>query len=252
MEISLETKNLFGGAITILIPSSWRDVSDVRQVPDHQEVFQDCTTDHNDDSPNKNEFTGTDGCIIIEILERQNDVSDDDAATFLFHDLAEFNSSSGNHNDNDQKKGSIEYTRSWSVGFPMDDIGEECDSHHNLIQLKTLSLNDKSKEKSTINIPGLSTQVKASSCIGNQVVPKIISADSTVLKNVKVELCVVRMVDIQTDLLISMSMPCDIWDEIFRPKIHDQQQQQRNQRGHSAIFEEVVNSLRIHDWSLFA
>ena len=34
--------DLFGGAITTSIPSSWRDVSQVRQVPDHQEVYQDC------------------------------------------------------------------------------------------------------------------------------------------------------------------------------------------------------------------
>ena len=34
--------DLFGGAITTSIPSSWRDVSQVRQVPDKQEVYQDC------------------------------------------------------------------------------------------------------------------------------------------------------------------------------------------------------------------
>jgi hypothetical protein len=67
-------RSLFGGAISCEIPTSWRDVSDVRQVPDHQEVWQDL-----------------DGAVlIVEILQRQ-EVDDQNAARFFFNDLAESN-----------------------------------------------------------------------------------------------------------------------------------------------------------------
>jgi hypothetical protein len=66
---------LFGGAITCLIPDDWRDVSDIRQVPDHQECWQD-----------------TEGrLLVVEILDRQSHVIDEQAAAFFFQDLAESN-----------------------------------------------------------------------------------------------------------------------------------------------------------------
>jgi hypothetical protein len=68
---------LFGGAITCqLTPDDdWRDVSDIRQVPDHQECWQD--------------IEGR--LLVVEILDRQSSVSDEQAAAYFFHDLAESN-----------------------------------------------------------------------------------------------------------------------------------------------------------------
>ena len=37
MVYRLTKRPLFGGAIDIDVPCAWRDVSEVRQVPDHQE-----------------------------------------------------------------------------------------------------------------------------------------------------------------------------------------------------------------------
>jgi len=65
---------LFGGAILCEIPSAWRDLSDIRQVPDHQEAWQ----------------SQDEALLVVEVLERQQ-VSDDDAAGFFFTDLAESN-----------------------------------------------------------------------------------------------------------------------------------------------------------------
>jgi hypothetical protein len=65
---------LFGGAISCEIPTAWRDVSDIRQIPDHQECWQ--------------EMEGA--VLVVEILQRQ-EVSDADAAAFFFNDLAESN-----------------------------------------------------------------------------------------------------------------------------------------------------------------
>jgi hypothetical protein len=70
---------LFGGAITCDIKNDWRDVSEIRQVPDHQECFQEM-----------------DGAIlVVEIIERQ-EVTDANAASFFFNDLAESNGSTEN------------------------------------------------------------------------------------------------------------------------------------------------------------
>jgi hypothetical protein len=68
---------LFGGAITCqLTPDEdWRDVSDIRQVPDHQECWQD--------------IEGR--LLVVEILDRQSSVTDEQAAAYFFQDLAESN-----------------------------------------------------------------------------------------------------------------------------------------------------------------
>lgn len=68
-------RQLFGGSIECLVPEGWRDVSDVRQVPDHQECRQD------DEGR----------LLVIEILDYQTDVSNDQAAEYYFTDLAEYN-----------------------------------------------------------------------------------------------------------------------------------------------------------------
>src|ERR1700759_1879803 len=72
-EINFSTFPLFGGAITAQIPSEFGDVSNFRQVPDHQEVF-----------------VQADGLtsIIFEILERvEKDLSDEDALKYHLKDI---------------------------------------------------------------------------------------------------------------------------------------------------------------------
>jgi|UPI000581B21B hypothetical protein len=72
-------RSLFGGAIACRFPSSWLDVSEVRQVPDHQECWHDVN----------------DGCmLVVEILEYQSHIADDQAPGHFFRDLAEANGSS--------------------------------------------------------------------------------------------------------------------------------------------------------------
>lgn len=68
-------RQLYGGSIECLVPEGWRDVSDVRQVPDNQECWQD------DEGR----------LLVIEILEYQTDVNNDQAAEYFFADLAESN-----------------------------------------------------------------------------------------------------------------------------------------------------------------
>ncbi|XP_075518318.1 uncharacterized protein LOC142552511 [Primulina tabacum] len=64
---------LFGGAITTSFPVRFQDVSDIRQVPDHQEVFVDPTRDES---------------LVFELLELKANVADQGSATWFLRDLA--------------------------------------------------------------------------------------------------------------------------------------------------------------------
>ncbi|XP_078182135.1 ran guanine nucleotide release factor, putative (Mog1/PsbP/DUF1795-like photosystem II reaction center PsbP family protein) [Carex rostrata] len=64
---------LFGGAISCSFPTRFQDVSNIRQVPDHQEVFVDPSRDES---------------LIFELLDLKNEVADHESATWFLHDLA--------------------------------------------------------------------------------------------------------------------------------------------------------------------
>ncbi|KAL2529576.1 Mog1/PsbP/DUF1795-like photosystem II reaction center PsbP family protein [Forsythia ovata] len=64
---------LFGGAITNTFPLRFQDVSTIRQVPDHQEVFVDPTCDES---------------LIFELLDLKADVPDQGSASWFLQDLA--------------------------------------------------------------------------------------------------------------------------------------------------------------------
>ncbi|XP_057482483.1 uncharacterized protein LOC130769257 [Actinidia eriantha] len=64
---------LFGGAIDSTFPMRFQDVSNIRQVPDHQEV---CVDPSRDES------------LIFELLDLKLDVADNGSATWFLQDLA--------------------------------------------------------------------------------------------------------------------------------------------------------------------
>ncbi|XP_016456872.2 uncharacterized protein LOC107780806 [Nicotiana tabacum] len=72
-EDSCTERALFGGAISSTFPLRFQDVSNVRQVPDHQEVFVDPARDES---------------LIIELLDLKVDVADSGSATWFLQDLA--------------------------------------------------------------------------------------------------------------------------------------------------------------------
>lgn len=73
--MSLKANDLLGGALSVLLPSNAKDISDLRQIPDNQEVFAHPVTDQS---------------IIIEILEYV-DKDDEEAIRTHFSDLASDN-----------------------------------------------------------------------------------------------------------------------------------------------------------------
>ena len=71
-----ETRALWGGAMQVHVPRRFVDVSGFRQVPNHQEVLVDASSDQS---------------VICELLDWQDKVEDEDAARFFFQNLGEDN-----------------------------------------------------------------------------------------------------------------------------------------------------------------
>ncbi|KAM9310996.1 ran guanine nucleotide release factor [Gastrophryne carolinensis] len=80
MEVESNRRTLFGGAFSALLPPRIQDVSDLREIPDNQEVFA---------------HPHTDQSIIVELLEYQDGMSDPDAARYHFEDVAASNDAQG-------------------------------------------------------------------------------------------------------------------------------------------------------------
>lgn len=181
-------RQLFGGAISCEIPSTWRDVSDIRQVPDHQEVWQ--------------EMDGA--VLVVEILQRQ-EVDDANAASFFFTDLAEANGIIGQSND--------------AIFYP--------------------------SPVPTANQMQISNGT-ACSGMGYQKIAKGRDYDiagnrrtDQTIQWTRIELCVLRLEHVETDLLITISRPCN------------GPQSGEGTPSWSTEYQRIVSSFNIHDWSLF-
>ncbi|XP_072349627.1 ran guanine nucleotide release factor isoform X3 [Scyliorhinus torazame] len=74
------SRPLFGGSFSAIIPPHSIDVSDIREIPDNQEVFV---------------HSGTDQSIVIELLEHQIQVPDQEAARYHFADITSSNDATG-------------------------------------------------------------------------------------------------------------------------------------------------------------
>jgi Ran-interacting Mog1 protein len=69
-------RDLFGGSIVCNFPQTYMDVSHVREIPDNEEVFYE---------------DATDSCLVVDLLEYAQEVSDDHVAEYQFQDIAEGN-----------------------------------------------------------------------------------------------------------------------------------------------------------------
>ncbi|KPP77060.1 ran guanine nucleotide release factor-like [Scleropages formosus] len=75
-----EPRPLFGGALSAVVPPGACDVSELREIPDNQEVFA---------------HSNTDQSLIVELLEYQGHVEDGAAARYHFEDVAQSNEVAG-------------------------------------------------------------------------------------------------------------------------------------------------------------
>ena len=183
---------LFGGAIVCDIPIGWRDVSNVRQVPDHQEVWQ-----------SQDEIL-----LVVEILERQP-VEDSRAAAFFFEDLAESNAV------DEQQEGNL-YFQPSAVPLGTNVEGAVVCAGRGLQKMATRSQPSSGNERG--------------------------AADNHKICWASIELCVLRLPSVQTDILVTTTRPSS--NEEPRAVAH-------GSLPWSPDFQRILSSLQVRDWGLF-
>ena len=232
-------RELFGGAIIISVPEQWRDVSLVRQIPDHQECYQDCTFQDG----SKFELQGTGGCLVVEILGREEDVKDEDAALFFFRDLAEANGPG-------YSEGDVTFNCVGTVGCVPGTGSDEVKVDNEIKEI----------EKVQNLIPKLSAQrlAKVCSCVGYQSIGPL--KNKTELEDgkanrIRVELCAVRLAAVDTDILVTLSMPCDNEKNSTADDGDTNKKETALKRGdghgHSSLFIDILDGFNVLDWRLF-
>jgi hypothetical protein len=140
---------LYGGAIESILPPEFKDVSDLREVPDHQEVF----------------VHASEVSLITELVDFDKTRTDDLALEYYFQDLAKFNESA--------------QTSIFTKSFSMDE---------------------------SRFMPHIGKGFPRMACLGQQVVQKYHSADAD-FDYVFMILVVVRLKNVETDILISLNLP---------------------------------------------
>lgn len=235
--VSFVKRELYGGALTCRIPKLWRDVSLVRQVPDHQEVYQDCSVD----SPAGG---GTGSCLVFEILERQNDVSNDKACSFFFNDLADSNAAPSEENDGRLLIKECVYSLA-------SDSASEGSSKR--------KLDNGNKEDEMViclgkNFRGVPNGISCF-CLGKQMVtgagvrqgdPRAINLRQWV----KVQMCILRLENVQTDMIISLTTP-EV-ESADAMSLKSSLTKGKQQPTFTTTFKDIVSSFKVEDWSLFA
>lgn len=200
-------KELFGGAITSDLPTNWKDLSDIRPIPDNQECFQD------------NFVSDDPTMLVVEILERQEHIEDDDAATFFFNELAERNDALQTENDIRFHTTSQAHASSTAALLNDDSIVAGI----NAIRICAGSGYQKVAMGRDFDTAGNSRRPRQK------------------IKCIRVDLCVFRLPVQETDLLITISSPVDNTnlDDVPLESLQ------------ASILSRVVSTFRIHNWNLF-
>jgi hypothetical protein len=211
--MSFTERPLFGGAISAEMPSNWIDISDIRQVPDHQECYQESLPP---DVPNDP------GLVVVEILERAWHVNDQNAAIHYFNDLAESN---GIQSPTEVRFQSIPLVSSFSGanGMPVNGralvaAGESVVRICAGVGFQKVSM-------------GLDYDVNGNTRRAMQEV-----------KWVRVDLVVFRLSTQETDLLVTLSKP--VGTPMVEPSF-------ALPHALSPEMNHVVSTLEIRDWGLF-
>ena len=212
---------LYGGAITCDVPSDWINVSELRQVPDHQEVFVDNT--HDDDNDDDQERP----CLVVEILEYQTDQTDDRVGQYLFEDLADANGATerdfrGFDTDAVGLRTLIGY------GINDEDNSSNNNNNHNV---NNNHGNDGEAKNNT-------TRYRLCWGVGRQQMTK----DKQQI-DILVEVCVVRLPAVSTDLLLTLSRR--------KPTDETKQAVLGDNADLGPVFRRIISSFRIRAWSLF-
>jgi len=168
-------RELFGGAISLQLPETYEDVSLLREVPDHQEVFVD---------------RDSDASLIVELLEHDGAVSDDHAPAHYFRDLAACNDAEGS-----------------SV---LDYAGVV--AHAAFVPL--LKVDPKRCVKCAAVGRQRITKFRSAPPSASAGAAGAVAAAAAEGDDVAIVMCVVRLLDVLTDILITLNVPVssDSWE----------------------------------------
>lgn len=210
--MSFTERPLFGGAISAEIPSHWIDVSDIRQVPDHQECYQETLPFNAPNDP---------GLVVVEILKREADVNDQDAARHFFYDLAESN---GTRSQSDLLFQAVPPPFSVAMagsvrGDTLAAAGESVAHILAGVGFQKVAMG------ADFDVDGNSRQGKQE------------------IKWVQVDLCVFRLPTQDTDLLVTHSKPV--------PASGEPNGEPSLPLSMSPVLNHVISTLKIRDWELF-
>lgn len=180
--------------------------------------------------------------LVVELLEYQSDVSNEDAASFFFRDLAESNGCS----DADcALYSSTVFSLCGGEGGLKENHGEgenrdgENSVQHLFENIKQSFMNV--SRGCCIILVGSQTVVQGKDVTSTH--PSTRDAP----KCIGIEMCILRLEQAATDLLITLSTPHD-------SKSTRSSQDGNSRRGQSTVgdaFLEIVSAFRIQDWSLF-
>ena len=233
-------RSLYGGSIVSKLPSRFVDVSTLRVVPDHQEVFVQSWSPDGDTSDMSMSTVSissiVDVSIIIELLNMESPASNSDASPVGHHfrDLAASNEA-----------------------LESDVFSEGLIAESNFIP----------------HLSGRTHEVYA--LTGRQMVSKYRTRPDSPVDTVYVYLVLIRLPDVSTDVLVSMNIPLDNEEAFMYEKLNAQYLQigVLVDQGHKwntvpeqsvgnsvmsrllsesiATYTEFVRSLNIIDWGLF-
>lgn len=276
-EPSYQTQDLFGGAIQVSLPTTFQDLSSQRPVPDHQECWF--------------EAKGGDRLLVIEIVERpdddkegggegggeeemnnnkQNNNKQNDPVEFYFCDLCHVN-------DIPRKQ------HVYHPGPRHGDCHGDChaggndddDDYRRLFpfQLPSLVISGQRPEWAELVFFGTGWHTLPTQQQQQQ--------QCTSVAVVEVELCLIRLPTVHADILISLSTPTTVSIASLSKQQQEQQEQQeqeqqeqeqeqeqeqqeekwslllkryadsRSSSSSSDVFQRVVSTFDIRDWSLF-
>lgn len=203
---------LYGGAITTVIPQGFMDVSMLREVPDTQEVYVNSRDPNgrNGDDSTISDGLGFNESVIVDLLQRVEESDDKKALDFHLKEIADLNGST--------QWEILQYDDQFPSLLVDSCVAQTC------VTLETAYKWGKANEKQTVI-----------SCVG-----------------------LLRLVDVETDVLITVNVPLDTqrypeetWDRLSQC-IQDKSLLPDRISVAYNLLKEIVKNFNIKDKSLFA
>ena len=223
---------LFGGAISCKLPMGYMDLSNIRQVPDHQECYMEI---HLDDSAKEKPSS----VFIMEILEQQHNVEHDQIIEYLFQDLAESNGIGETSDDDDNKN-----NKPRILFFQTDNHG----STTGILPPNELFNLD---EATVHPVPNAAVVCRSGRGVQRTRRGKDFNDNHHAndnMETISIQLFVIRLLQQTTDILVTFTTPITLRDD-RNDSFSAVMQEQQNQK--SVLFQQIISSIQIHDLTLF-